>query len=39
MYPAGLVNKKKLVEIFVGSGIEIQLDVMEFIVGKIALKS
>lgn len=39
MYPNGLISKRKLIEMFVGSGLEIQEDVMEYIIGKISLKS
>ena len=39
MYPGGLISKKKLVEIFVGSGFEIEEDILDYIIGKIAMKS
>jgi hypothetical protein len=39
MYPGGLVSKRKFIEIIVGSGSEIQEDVLDYMLGRIAMKS
>lgn len=39
MYSGGLISKRKFIEIIVGSGSEIQEDVLEYMLGKIAMKS
>lgn len=39
MYPEGVISKKKLLEIFNGSGFEISQQIMDYILGKIIIKS